>query len=102
AAACGFAPSIGALAIARAVQGAGAALLVPGSLAVLRASFAQDEQAQAVGAWAGLSGVTSALGPLVGGWLVTAWSWRVVFFLNLPLTAMAAWAALRCIPGSRA
>lgn len=101
-AACGFAPSIGALAVARAVQGAGAALLVPGSLAVLRASFAQDEQAQAVGAWTGLSGVTSALGPLVGGWLVTAWSWRVVFFINLPLAAAAVWAALRCIPKSRA
>ena len=100
-AACGLAPSIGALAAARAVQGAGAALLVPGSLAVLRSSFAEEEQGRAVGAWAGLSGVTAAVGPLVGGWLITAWSWRVIFFLNLPLAAAAAWAALRCIPESR-
>jgi EmrB/QacA subfamily drug resistance transporter len=100
-AACGLAPSIGALVAARAVQGAGAALLVPGSLAVLRSSFPEDEQGQAVGAWAGLSGVTTALGPLLGGWLITAWSWRVVFFLNLPLAAAAAWVALRCIPESR-
>jgi len=100
-AACGLAPSIGALALARAVQGAGAALLVPGSLAVLRSSIPEDEQGQAVGAWAGLSGVTTALGPLLGGWLITAWSWRVVFFLNLPLAAAAAWAGMRCIPESR-
>ncbi|MFL5310024.1 MAG: MFS transporter [Myxococcales bacterium] len=99
--ACGLAPSIGALIAARAVQGAGAALLVPGSLAVLRSSFTDDEQGQAIGAWAGLSGVTAAVGPLLGGWLITAWSWRVIFFLNLPLVAAATWAALRCIPESR-
>jgi EmrB/QacA subfamily drug resistance transporter len=101
-AACGLSPSVGTLVVARAVQGAGAALLVPGSLAVLRASFTEDERGQAIGAWAGLSGVTTALGPLLGGWLITAWSWRVIFFLNLPLAAVAAWAALRCIPESRA
>ncbi|HKB76984.1 MAG TPA: MFS transporter [Myxococcales bacterium] len=99
--ACGLAPSLGALIAARAVQGAGAALLVPGSLAVLRASFADDEQGSAIGAWAGLSGVTTAIGPLLGGWLITAWSWRAIFFLNLPLAAAAIWAALRCIPESR-
>jgi EmrB/QacA subfamily drug resistance transporter len=99
--ACGLAPSIGALIAARAVQGAGAALLVPGSLAVLRASFADEEQGPAIGAWAGLSGVTTAIGPLLGGWLITAWSWRAIFFLNLPLAAAAIWAALRCIPESR-
>jgi EmrB/QacA subfamily drug resistance transporter len=98
---CGLAPSIGALAAARAVQGAGAALLIPGSLAVLRSSFSEDEQGQAVGAWAGLSGVTTAVGPLVGGWLITAWSWRVVFFLNLPLIAAAAWVGIRCISETR-
>ncbi len=100
-AACGLAPSIGALVAARAVQGAGAALLVPGSLAVLRSSFPEEDQGQAVGAWAGLSGVTTALGPLVGGWLIGAWSWRVIFFLNLPLAAAAVWAGLRCIPEAR-
>jgi EmrB/QacA subfamily drug resistance transporter len=101
-AACGLSPSIGALVAARAVQGAGAALLVPGSLAVLRASFAEEDQGRAIGAWSGLSGVTTAIGPLVGGWLIEAWSWRVVFFLNIPLTAVAAWVALRCVPESRA
>jgi len=101
-AACGFAPSIGWLVAARAVQGAGAALLVPGSLAVLRQSFDDDEQGQAIGAWAGLSGVTTALGPLVGGWLISAWTWRAVFFLNLPLAAAAIWTAVRCVPESRA
>jgi EmrB/QacA subfamily drug resistance transporter len=98
---CGLAPSVGALVAARALQGVGAALLVPGSLAVLRASFPEEEQGQAIGAWSGLSGVTTAVGPLVGGWLIEVWSWRVVFFLNLPVTAVAAWAALRCVPESR-
>lgn len=100
-AACGLAPSIGALVAARAMQGAGAALLVPGSLAVLRSSFSEEEQGRAVGAWAGFSGVTAALGPLLGGWLITAWSWRVVFFINLPLAAAAIWVGLRCIPESK-
>jgi len=100
-AACGLAPSIGVLVAARAVQGAGAALLIPGSLAVLRSSFSEDEQGQAIGAWAGLSGVTTALGPLLGGWLITVWSWRVAFFINLPLVAAAVWAAVRCVPESR-
>jgi len=100
-AACALAPSVGVLVAARAVQGAGAALLVPGSLAVLRESFAEEDQGHAIGAWSGLSGVTTALGPIVGGWLITAWSWRVVFFLNLPLAAAAVWVALRCVPESR-
>ena len=100
-AACGLASSTGALIAARAVQGAGAALLVPGSLAVLRESFAEDEQGHAIGIWSGLSGVTTAVGPLVGGWLISAWSWRVAFFINLPFAAAAIWAALRCVPESR-
>ena len=100
-AACGLAPTIGVLIAARAIQGAGAALLVPGSLAVLRASFSEEEQGQAIGAWAGLSGVTTALGPLLGGWLIAAASWRWVFFINLPLAAAGIWAAVRCIPESR-
>jgi EmrB/QacA subfamily drug resistance transporter len=99
--ACALAPSIGTLVVARAVQGAGAALLVPGSLAVLRESFAEDEQGKVIGAWSGLSGVTAALGPLVGGWLIGTWSWRIAFYLNLPLVAGAIWAALRCVPETR-
>jgi EmrB/QacA subfamily drug resistance transporter len=100
-AACGFAASTAWLIAARAVQGAGAALLVPGSLAILRESFDERQQGQAIGAWAGLSGVTTAVGPLVGGWLISAWTWRAVFFLNLPLAAAAIWAAVRCVPESR-
>jgi EmrB/QacA subfamily drug resistance transporter len=101
-AACGLAPNTGVLIAARALQGAAAALLVPGSLAVLRACFHPDDQAAAVGAWSGLSGVTTAVGPLLGGWLIDAASWRWVFFLNLPLAGVAVAAALRAIPESRA
>ena len=97
---CAAAPSIGFLVVARALQGIGAALLVPGSLALLRASIDKRDQGRAIGAWSGLSGVTTAIGPLVGGWLVTL-NWRLVFLLNLPLVALAIWAALRFIPESR-
>lgn len=99
---CGLAPSAGALVAFRAVQGLGAALLVPGSLALLRSCFPAEEQSRAVGAWAGLSGVTTALGPLLGGWLADAASWRAVFLLNPPLAVLAVWAALRYVPESRA
>jgi EmrB/QacA subfamily drug resistance transporter len=95
---CGLAPSIELLVVARAFQGIGAALLVPGSLAILRGAFLPEEQGYAIGLWAGLSGVTTALGPLLGGWLVSAVSWRAIFFINLPLAALAAWAAARCVP----
>lgn len=82
---CALAPTIATLIVARAVQGVGAALLVPGSLAILEASFVPDDRGRAIGAWTGLSGVASAFGPVVGGWLVTAVSWRLIFVLNLPL-----------------
>jgi len=95
---CGLAPSITALAVARAAQGAGAALLVPSSLALLRTSFSDEERSRAVAAWAGLSGVSTAVGPLLGGWLVDAWSWRAVFFLNLPLALITAGVTYRCVP----
>ena len=94
-AACGLMSSILGLSLARALQGVGAAILVPGSLAVLRTSIAEEDQGAAIGAWAGLSGVTTAAGPLLGGWLVQSVSWRAIFFLNLPLGAVAVWAALR-------
>lgn len=84
---CGLAPSIGALVAARALQGVAAALLVPGSLALLTASFHADDRSRAVGAWSGLTGVAGAVGPLLGGWLVDALSWRWVFLVNLPVAA---------------
>lgn len=98
--ACGLAPTVTALVAARAVQGVGAALLMPMSLALLRTSFREEDQGAVVGAWAGLSGVSTALGPLLGGWLVSAVSWRLVFFINLPLAALAVWATLRWVPRS--
>ncbi len=97
-AACGCVSSALGLVLARAVQGLGAAILVPGSLATLRTGIAAEDQGVAIGAWAGLSGVTTAAGPLLGGWLVQAVSWRAVFFLNLPLALLALWAALRYLP----
>lgn len=99
---CAAAPDARLLAAARALQGVAAALLVPGSLAILRASFRPEDVGRAVGAWAALSGVATALGPLAGGWLAGALSWRAIFLVNAPLAAVAAWAALRCVPESRA
>ncbi len=98
--ACGCVSSALGLVLARALQGVGGAILVPGSLATLRTGIAPEDQGAAIGTWAGLSGVTTAVGPLLGGWLVQAISWRAVFFLNLPLAAAALWAALRYLPAS--
>jgi EmrB/QacA subfamily drug resistance transporter len=82
---CGFAPSIGSLIVARGVQGVGAALLVPGSLALISASFDESERGRAIGTWSGFTSITSSIGPVLGGWMVQHLSWRWVFFLNLPL-----------------
>lgn len=84
---CGIAPNITVLVVARGVQGIGAALLVPSSLALLTASMCDADRSRAVGAWSGLAGVAGAVGPLLGGWLVDALSWRWVFFLNVPVAA---------------
>ena len=86
---CGLAPTTEVLVVARAVQGAAGALLVPVSLALLSATVRADDRARTVGAWAGLTGVASAVGPFVGGWLVDAVSWRWAFFINLPVGALA-------------
>ena len=85
---CGLAPSTEALVAARGLQGVGGAMLVPGSLALLTATMHPDDRARAVGSWSGLTGVASALGPLLGGWLIDAASWRWAFLLNLPLAAV--------------
>ena len=97
---CGLAPNTGALIAARAAQGAAAALLVPGSLAIISASFHPDDRGRAVGAWSGLGGIAGAIGPFVGGWLVDAGSWRLVFLINLPLAAVAVAVTLRHVPES--
>jgi len=100
--ACGLAPSAVFLIAARALQGVGAALLTPGSLAILQASFAPDDRSRAIGAWSGLGGVATAIGPFLGGWLISAVSWRLVFFINLPLAAAVVAISVRHVPESRA
>ncbi|HTQ93218.1 MAG TPA: MFS transporter, partial [Streptosporangiaceae bacterium] len=100
-AACGFAPDALALIITRVLQGAGAALLTPGSLAILEASFAPADRSRAIGAWSGLSGVATAAGPLLGGYLITAASWRWIFFVNLPIAAAVVTLGARHVPESR-
>ena len=82
---CGFAGNIRQLIAARALQGFGAALLVPGSLAIISNSFSEKERGRAIGAWSGFSAMTTAIGPVLGGWLIEHVSWRAVFFINLPL-----------------
>lgn len=98
---CGLAPSEGALVAARALQGIGGALLTPGSLAIIQASFIPGDRARAVGAWSGLSGIAAAIGPFVGGWLVGAGSWRLIFLINVPLAIAAVAVTLRYVPESR-
>lgn len=82
---CGLAASIEQLIIARAVQGIGGALLVPGSLALISSSFDEEKRGKAIGTWSGFSAITTAIGPVLGGWLVEHLSWRAAFYLNLPL-----------------
>ena len=100
-AACGMSSSILALIIARAIQGIGAALLVPGSLALITVSFSEEKRGQAIGTWAGFTAITSAAGPVLGGWLVQQISWRWIFFLNLPIAFIVLIVTLLWIPESR-
>ncbi|WP_243859264.1 MFS transporter [Amycolatopsis arida] len=97
---CGLAPTTELLVAARVLQGVGGALLTPGSLAILQASFARADRPRAIGAWSGLSGIAAAAGPFVGGLLVQAWSWRLVFLINLPLVVLCVWLAHRFVPES--
>lgn len=97
---CGLAPDIGTLIAARGLQGVGGALLTPGSLAIIAASFHGESRAAAVGAWSGLGGIAAAIGPLVGGWLVE-WSWRLVFLINVPVAVLIVVVAVRHVPESR-
>jgi EmrB/QacA subfamily drug resistance transporter len=97
---CAVAPDEGTLIAARLVQGVGGALLTPGSLAIIEASFRPTDRARAIGAWSGLGGVATAFGPLLGGWLIGAISWRAIFLINLPIGIFVAWAATRHVPES--
>ncbi|WP_345816633.1 MFS transporter [Paraburkholderia sp. PREW-6R] len=98
---CGLAPGAGALIAARAVQGVGAALLVPSSLAIIGAVFDDRERGRAIGTWAGVGAITSAIGPVAGGWLVDAFSWRAIFFLNVPIACATVALAVVAVPDSR-
>src|SRR2546423_7810267 len=98
---CGLAPSINQLIIARAAQGVGGALLVPGSLAIISATFSEDERGQAIGTWSGATAITTAMGPLLGGWLIEHVSWRAVFFLNIPLALAVMVLVFLFVPESR-
>ncbi|MGW7256009.1 MFS transporter [Streptomyces sp. NPDC054834] len=97
---CGLAPTSGILIAARALQGIGGALLTPGSLALIQASFHPDDRGRAIGLWSGFGGVGAAVGPFLGGWLVAGPGWRWVFLLNVPLALLCAPVALRHVPES--
>src|SRR3954447_13986952 len=99
---CALAPTSGWLIAARAAQGVGGALLVPGSLAIIAATFHPDDRGRAIGAWSGLAGVASAIAPFVGGWLIDAVSWRFIFLINVPIAAVAVTVAVRHVPETRA
>src|SRR5438477_10085293 len=98
---CGLAPGIRSLIMARAVQGFGAALLVPGSLAIISSSFREEDRGRAIGTWSGFSAITAAIGPVLGGWLIEQVSWRAVFFINVPLAAIVLVISALRVPESR-
>jgi EmrB/QacA subfamily drug resistance transporter len=98
---CGMSGSVTQLIMARALQGAGGALLVPGSLAIIRASFSEERRGQAIGTWSGFTGITTAFGPVLGGWLVEHVSWRWVFFINIPVAVIVLALLARHVPESR-
>ena len=98
---CGLAPGIRQLVIARAVQGVGGAMLVPGSLALISVNFPPEQRGRAIGTWSGFTSITAAIGPVLGGWLVQHASWRWAFFLNLPMGAAVLAITLWRVPERR-
>lgn len=98
---CGMAQTIGQLIAARAAQGVGAALLVPGSLAIISASFSREDRGRAIGTWSGFTSISAGIGPVLGGWLVENTSWRWIFFINLPLAAVVLAITWWRVPESR-
>ncbi|WP_145273411.1 MFS transporter [Prescottella equi] len=98
---CALAPNVTILVAARLLQGVGAALLTPGSLAIISASFDEEDQGAAIGLWSGLGGVAAAVGPLLGGWLVEVAGWRSVFLINLPLAVAVVWVSAGHVPETR-
>ncbi len=98
---CGFAPTITSLIVARGMQGVGAALLVPGSLAIISASYTEAERGKAIGTWSAFTAITAAIGPVLGGWLVEHGSWRWVFFIYLPIGVIVILLSLWRVPESR-
>jgi len=97
---CGLAPNTAQLISARAAQGLGAALLVPGSLAIISSSFPENERGRAIGTWSGFSAITTAVGPVIGGWLIEHISWRAVFFINIPIALLVIFISLGSVPES--
>ena len=98
---CGMAGSPNVLIAGRALQGLGAAFLVPGSLAIISATFSEAERGRAIGTWSGFSAITAAIGPVTGGWLIQHVSWRAVFFINVPMAAIVVFLSLRYMQESR-
>jgi EmrB/QacA subfamily drug resistance transporter len=98
---CGLSPNITQLIAARAVQGIGGALLVPGSLAIISTSFPKEERGRAIGTWSAFTSITAAIGPVMGGWLIEHVSWRAVFFINLPIAIAVLALTYRFVPESR-
>jgi len=98
---CGLAANVNQLIFARAVQGIGAALLVPGSLAIISASFGEHDRGRAIGTWSGFTAMTTAVGPVLGGWLIEHGTWRWAFFINVPLAAIVIFLTLWRVPESR-
>ncbi|GAA1477497.1 MFS transporter [Nocardioides aestuarii] len=98
---CGLAPNAEILVVARLLQGVGGGLLTPGSLAMIQGAFVREERAPAIGAWTGFGGIAAAIGPFLGGLLIGAGSWRLIFWVNLPIALLTLWLAQRHVPESR-